>query len=240
MFETDNFKNCMLEAVWFGKKIPGKRRMFGRGLAGFKTDLSEFGENAVTLAECKTILVRIQNLYSDTSKFHEREWSTKAERDQWIKQVNGAKTCHELTSLMTKLDEGMCQPFYLAQRGGNAQRLKLQLFKFWPNTELKDAWRAYVEDENSLQRENLNAFYIILRIFERINEQFIVRQEQKMEKKNKAAINEARQGSEVKAQEISNAQRGRQTRDVNYVKYFQSSDSEEEEKSVKKDAKMKN
>ena len=35
----------MLEAVWFGKKVPGKRRMFGRGLAGFKTDVSEFGDN---------------------------------------------------------------------------------------------------------------------------------------------------------------------------------------------------
>jgi hypothetical protein len=55
-----------------------------------------------------------------------------------------------------------------------------------------------VEDENSLSKENLNAFYIILRILERINEQFIVRQEQKMEKKNKAAINEARAGPEVK------------------------------------------
>lgn len=59
-----------------------------------------------------------------------------------------------------------------------------------------------------------------------------------MEKKNKAAINEARAGPEVKIQEIMN-KGGRQTRDVNYVKYFQSSDSEEEEKSVKKDAKMK-
>lgn len=31
MFETDNYKSCMLQAVWFGKKVPGKRRMFGRG-----------------------------------------------------------------------------------------------------------------------------------------------------------------------------------------------------------------
>jgi hypothetical protein len=37
-----------------------------------------------------------------------------------MKQVNGAKTCYELTALMMKLDEGMCQPFYLALRGGNA------------------------------------------------------------------------------------------------------------------------
>jgi hypothetical protein len=85
------------------------------------------------------------------------------------------------------------------------------MFKFWPNTELKDAWRAYVEDDNSLSRENLNSFYIILRILERITEQFVVRQEQKMEKKNKAAINEARSGPEAKAATVvASNQRGRQ------------------------------
>jgi len=59
MFETDNYNNCMHTAVWFGKKIPGKRRMFCRGSGGFKSDVSEFGDNPVTLAECKSILVRI-------------------------------------------------------------------------------------------------------------------------------------------------------------------------------------
>lgn len=168
------------------------------------------------------MLVRIHNLYTDNSKLHDREWTDKAERDQWTKQVYAAKNCHELSKLMTKFQEGMCQPFFLAQRGGNAQRLKLQMFKFWPNTELKDAWRAYVEDEHSLARENLNAFYIILRVLERINEQFIVRQEQKMEKKNKAAINEARSGPETKTTAGSLLyQRGRHNqKDVNYVKYF--------------------
>lgn len=170
MFETDNFKNCMLQAVWFGKKVPAKRRMFGRGSAGFKLDVSEFGDSPVTLTECKSLLVRIQNMYSDNSKVHDREWTDKAERDQWTKQVYAAKNCSELSLLMTKLQEGMCQPFHLAQRGGNVQRIKLQMFKFWPNTELKDAWRAYVDDENSLVRDNLNAFFIILRVLERINE----------------------------------------------------------------------
>ena len=85
----------------------------------------------------------------------------------------------------------MSQPFYFAQRGnsGQTQRLKLQLFKFWPSTELKLAWRTYTDDENSLKSENLNALFTILRILERITEQFLVRQSEKMEKKNKAAIN---------------------------------------------------
>ena len=126
---------------------------------------------------------------------------------------------------MIKLDEGMCQPFYIAQRGGHNQRLKLQIFKFWPSSDLKHAWRQYVEDENTLAKENINAFYIILRMLEQTNEQFMIRQDEKMEKKNKAAIVAA---ASEKISHIATNQRGRQ-REVNYVKYFESSDSEAEE-----------
>ena len=135
MFETDNFEACLLTAVWFGKKVPGKRRMFGRGSNKFET--SEFGENPVTLQECKNILVRIQNLYTDSSRVHDREWSDKADREQWTKSAAAAESCQELTSLMIKLDEGMNMPYFMTQRGGNSQRLKLQKFKFWPSTDLK-------------------------------------------------------------------------------------------------------
>lgn len=49
----------------------------------------------------------------------------------------------------------------------------------------------YVDDESTAAAENINAFYVILRILESINEQFMYRQEVKMEKKNKAAITAA-------------------------------------------------
>ena len=74
----------------------------------------------------------------------------------------------------------------------------------------------------------MNAFYIILRILERINEQFLVRQDEKMEKKNKAAINAACSGSDVKTNAFATYAKGGRPRDVNYVKYFESSDSEDE------------
>lgn len=46
MFETDNYKNCMNTAIWFGKKVPAKRRLYGRGALNFKSEPnSEFGEN---------------------------------------------------------------------------------------------------------------------------------------------------------------------------------------------------
>lgn len=58
MFETDDFISCLNTAVWFGQKVPAKRRMFGRG-AYHKSAESEFGDNLVTIQECKNILVRI-------------------------------------------------------------------------------------------------------------------------------------------------------------------------------------
>lgn len=39
MFDTDNYKNCMLTAVWFGKKVPPKRRLYGRGISSLKNEL---------------------------------------------------------------------------------------------------------------------------------------------------------------------------------------------------------
>jgi hypothetical protein len=30
VFETDNFEESLNYAVWFGKKVPPKRRVFGR------------------------------------------------------------------------------------------------------------------------------------------------------------------------------------------------------------------
>ena len=44
MFDTDNYQSCLQTAVWFGKKIPPRRRLYGRGAANAKSDLaSEIG-----------------------------------------------------------------------------------------------------------------------------------------------------------------------------------------------------
>lgn len=55
-----------------------------------------------------------------------------------------------------------------------------------------------------------------------------MRQDEKMEKKNKAAINAACNGNEVRSNALAATSRGGRPRDVNYVKYFESSDSENE------------
>lgn len=88
------------------------------------------------------------------------------------------------TSLLRKpsqTGEGECK----------VQRFKLQLFKFWPSTDMKQAWRAYVEQDGSLKDENVNALHIILKILEQICQQFSIRQAEKMERKNKQAMMQA-------------------------------------------------
>ena len=45
MFETDSWEDCITEAVWFGQKIPQKRRQVGRQAAFHKDPIKEFFED---------------------------------------------------------------------------------------------------------------------------------------------------------------------------------------------------
>ena len=57
MFTSDNWEDCMRESVWFGQKIPQKRRV-GRGLHNIQKDpIVAFFEDEVVLAECRSLLI---------------------------------------------------------------------------------------------------------------------------------------------------------------------------------------
>ena len=59
---------------------------------------------------------------------------------------------------------------------GKVQRMKLQLFKFWPSQEIKQAWKHYlgtVGAEDS--KANINSLFITLKILETACEQFSLR-----------------------------------------------------------------
>ena len=50
MFETDSWDLCIKSAVWFGQRVPQKRRNVGRGAAANQKDpVTEFFEDTVTL-----------------------------------------------------------------------------------------------------------------------------------------------------------------------------------------------
>ena len=61
------------------------------------------------------------------------------------------------------------------------KRKKIQFFKFWNKLPLRQAWKNYINA--GAASENLNTLYIAIQIFDQANEQFILGQIQKLDKK---------------------------------------------------------
>ena len=152
----------------------------------------------MTLALAVEDLLQINDLYTEASDQHDREWEEKTVRETWTKNVKALTHCSSIIPLLIQLDDGMSLPAALLKKPNASgdgevklQRFRLQLFKFWPSTDMKQAWRSYVEQDGSLKNENLNALHIILKILEQICQQFSIRQQEKMDKKNKQAMMQA-------------------------------------------------
>ena len=130
---------------------------------------------------------------------------------------------------------------------GRIQRFKLQLFKFWPSQDMKQAWKAYIEQEGSLTSDNLNALYLCLKILDSVGQQFSIRQAEKMDRKNKQAIMQAVQPVHTSAA-AHNMASGPNAKDTSHmsnaawsssrtqraavrqtIKYFESSEDEDDE-----------
>lgn len=130
---------------------------------------------------------------------------------------------------------------------GRIQRFKLQLFKFWPSQDMKQAWKAYIEQEGSLSSDNLNALYLCLKILDSVGQQFSIRQAEKMDRKNKQAIMQAVQPVHPSAASHNMAS-GPTAKDTSHmsnaawsssrtqraavrqtIKYFESSEDEDDE-----------
>ena len=177
MFASDNWEDCMREAVWFGQKIPQKRRMNARGAAGLAKDpVIAFFEDNIMLSECKNLLSQIANEYTEASNLQEREWEEEKIRSEWLQKVNDLLKVSESEELIQILDDGMSLPSTLLKRQSangeqpKVQRIKLQLFKFWPSTDMKQAWRSYVQSDGSLKDENINALMILLKILAMVSQ----------------------------------------------------------------------
>ena len=68
MFQTDNWNQCIKSAVWFGQRIPQKRRHVGRGVTAHAKDpVTEFFEDTVTLESAIEDLEAINQIYSESS-----------------------------------------------------------------------------------------------------------------------------------------------------------------------------
>ena len=70
MFETDNWEDCITESVWYGKKIPQKRRHFGRAAFKAVDPVAAFFEDFLTIESCKERLIMISDAYMEASSQH--------------------------------------------------------------------------------------------------------------------------------------------------------------------------
>ena len=65
MFQTDDFNQSITEAVWFGEKIPARRRNIGRGImSGKEKDpVSEYFEDPIDFQKLKDDVIKIADFY---------------------------------------------------------------------------------------------------------------------------------------------------------------------------------
>ena len=91
----------------------------------------EFFEDTVTLAAAIEDLVQINELYSEASGQHDREWEEKTVRDTWTKNVKALTLCSNIIPLLIQLDDGMSLPAALLKKPNqNVEgEVKLQRFR---------------------------------------------------------------------------------------------------------------
>lgn len=113
----------------------------------------------------------------------------------------------------------MSLPNMLAKEGpqrGGSQYFRLLHFKFWPSQDLHRAWRDYLgeplksgtdeqEEDQAVENKsmcpgfskdgNQNSLFILLKVSERITEQFVMREVEKQAKKDRQAFLQAVGGS---------------------------------------------
>ena len=78
VFENDDFEQTIIDAVWFSKYMPKRRR--ADNLAGKK-------ESTMGLDAVKIQLLEIESLYSSTMGNLNREWESPAVREQILTTI---------------------------------------------------------------------------------------------------------------------------------------------------------
>ena len=97
IFKNSNYKQARMHAIWFGKKVPPKRRINSRQ-AGNDTENNQVGAQAVfSLTHCQTLLQEIESRYTDTLKPQDKEWEEDSKRAAWCSAVKNSTSVAELT-----------------------------------------------------------------------------------------------------------------------------------------------
>jgi hypothetical protein len=114
-------------------------------------------------------------------------------------------------------------------------RVKVAQFKFWPNPEIRSAWRGYIFAECT-ETNNINALYIGLKLLQKVTEEFMARQMDNLHKKQKKQDKQSNGGPYGGSASLkdSNNQNGKggvvvRKEKPNYKQYFESESDEEDE-----------
>lgn len=70
------------------------------------------------------------------------------------------------------------------EKDDDIMRVKVAQFKFWPNPEIRSAWRSYIFSECT-ETNNINAIYVGLKLLQKVTEEFVARQMDNLHKKQK-------------------------------------------------------
>ena len=160
IFQRSNFDQSRQQAIWFGTKIPPRRKLNARSLTSQKQPQDTTTE--ITLPLCKELLLAIEEMYTETMTPQDKEWEEPTKRQWWRDSVTKSIDINKVAQLMLQLNAGISLPTSLIKREQKVQRLKVQMFKFWPSAVLKEAWTQY----NSADGVNLNQLYLSCKILE--------------------------------------------------------------------------
>ena len=118
----------------------------------------------------------------------------------------------------------------------NVRVIPLKFFKFWPSRELHNEWRNYVFSE--VVDQNILAFSVAVKIFEKVNGDCQQRQlENQLKKAKKEATASGKGSSNVKKpaatkEETKGAAQNRATgKNQSYKKYFENDDEDDDSSS---------
>lgn len=122
LFENDNWEQTLHNAVWFGRKIPGKKRGLDQPLVISKKGPSapinhkaqpKVEDPYITLDSVKQAIQNVEELYSDASLHFQREWESLEVRNTFKQQLAEGTSVNIVAQLLLELDVGFCQPVYL-------------------------------------------------------------------------------------------------------------------------------
>ena len=116
LFENDQYEQVLINAVWYSKHMPKKRKnadyAFNTRTRGRAPAVElETAARLISLESIKSQLLEIEALYSSTMSNMQREWETPETREQIIDAIQNIDEVAKFYRLMSTVEEAFCSPW---------------------------------------------------------------------------------------------------------------------------------